>query len=322
MSRIAPLLVGIFALLLTGAPRPAPDDAVLLVANKNGNSLYVVDAASGTVTDSVATGEGPHEVAAAPNARRAYVANYAGGTISVIDVETGTEVTRWPLDGYSRLHGIEVGPQEERVYVTAEAQQAVLEIDAASGTVRRTFTTGKDVTHMLALTSDASTLFATSIGSGTVSKIDLDAGEAVAHTETGDGAEGVAVSPNDREVWVTNRADDTVSILDATSTTVTDTLSVEGFPIRVDLSPNGRHAVVSTPRAGEAALYDAATHDLQTRLEVGAKPIGVLVPTNGRAFVANAGAGTVSVIDLNRQTVTDTISAGRGPDGMAYIPAE
>lgn len=325
MVRSTALLLGLGLLLLGtgGAPHNATgDEPVLLVANKNGNSLYFVDPASGRVTDSVATGENPHEVAAAPNARRAYVANYAGGTISVIDVTERTERERWTLDGYTRPHGIAVGPAEERVYVTAEEQQAVLELDAASGTVRRVFETGKEVTHMLALTSDASSLFATSIGSGTASVIDLDAGRLVTHTETGEGAEGVAVTPNDDAVWVTNRADDTVSILDGASAEVVDSLSVHGFPIRVAFSPNGRHGIVSAPQSGEIALFDVPEHRLTTRLTVGAKPIGVLLPNNTRAYVANAGAGTVSVVDLETQAVVDTISAGRGPDGMAYLPAE
>ncbi len=324
MSRAPFFLTTVLVLVLGAALAiygPGTDDPVLLVANKNGASLYLVAPASGQVTDSVATGPGPHEVAAAPETRRAFVANYADGTISVIDVDGPTETAVWPLEGYQRPHGIAVGPNEEHVYVTAEDQRAVLELDAASGEVDRAFETGKDVTHMLALTPGVSSLYATSIGSGTASKIDLDTGTVVAHTETGDGAEGVAVSPNGEEVWVTNRADDSVSILDATSASVVDSLAVSGFPIRVAVSPDARHALVSAPQAGEVAVYNAGERRLMTRLDVGRKPIGVLAPTDDRAFVANAGSGTVSVIDLNARTVVDTISAGRGPDGMAYIPA-
>lgn len=314
------VVLGLGAALATYGPDV--DDPALLVANKNGASLYVVNPASGRVTDSVPTGQGPHEVAAAPEIGRAFVANYGDGTISVIDVDGPKETDRWQLGATQRPHGIAVGPEEERIYVTAEDRQAVLELDAASGAVRRTFETAKEVTHMLALTPGASSLFATSIGSGTASKIDLADGQVVTHIETGDGTEGVAVSPDGEEVWVTNRADDTVSILDVASASVVDSLSVPGFPIRVAFSPDGRHALVTAPRAGAVALYDAPERQLLTRLDVGAKPIGVLVPTNDRGYVANAGSGTVSVIDLQTRSVVDTVRAGRGPDGMAYLPAE
>lgn len=310
------LLGGILAIYGPGTEAPS-----LLVANKNGASLYLVEPTSGRVTDSVSTGQDPHEVAAAPKTRRAFVANYGDGTISVIDIDGPEETDRWRLEATERPHGIAVGPNEERVYVTAEDRQAVLELDTASGEVERTFETGKDGTHMLALTPGASSLYATSIGSGTASKIDFDTGTVVAHTATGDGAEGVAVSPDGEEVWVTNRADDTVSILDAASTSVIDSLAVPGFPIRVAFSPDGQHALVSAPQAGAVTLYDAPDRRPRTRLDVGKKPIGVLVPTNDRAYVANAGSETVSVIDLETRSVVDTIRAGRGPDGMAYVPA-
>ena len=324
MSR-APFPLTIFAVLVVGTALalcgPGTSDPVLLIANKNGASLYVVDLASGQVRDSVSTGQGPHEVAAAPETRRAFVANYGDGTVSVIDVDGPRETAQWRLGTTQRPHGIAVGPNEERVYVTAEDRQAVLELNAASGTVLRTFETGKDVTHMLALSPDAPTLYATSIGSGTLSRIDLETGDVGPHVATGEGAEGIMVSPDGEEVWVTNRADDTISILSAATVSVADTLSVDGFPIRVDISPDGRHALVSAPQAGELALYNAGERRLMTRLDVGSKPIGVLVPTDDRAYVANAGSGTVSVIDLNARAIVDTISAGRGPDGMAYVPS-
>jgi len=324
MSR-APFFLTTFVVLLLGGTLaiygPGGDAPILLIANKNGASLYLVDPETGQVRDSVATGRGPHEVAAAPDTRRAFVANYGDGSISVIDVDDATETARWRLEETQRPHGIAVSPCEERVYVTAEDQQAVLELDAASGTVRRTFETGQDGTHMLALSPDASALYATSIGSGTASKIDLGTGQVVAQTATGDGAEGVAVSPRGEEVWVTNRADDTVSILAAASASAIDSLAVPGFPIRVGFSPDRRYALVTAPRAGAVAVIDAAEKRLVTRLDVGKKPIGVLAPTDARAFVANSGSGTVSVIDLNTRSVVDIFRAGRGPDGMAHVPA-
>lgn len=62
---------------------------------------------------------------------------------------------------------------------------------------------------------------------------------------------------------------------------------------------------------------------VDANLETGTKPIGVLShPDRPRAFVANSGSETVSVIDLSNTTVVDTVSVGRGPDGMAFLPVE
>lgn len=322
--RTATALLFTVGLILLGAfaPGSAPVDEgdLLLVANKNGNSLYIVDAETHAVRDTVPTGESPHEVAAASKARRAYVANYGEGTISVVDIDAGRAVERWPVDGYERLHGIQVGPNEERIYVTAEAQQSVLELDAATGNVLRTFRTGKQTTHMLALAPNGERLFATSIGSGTATLVDLETGRVIEHVATGEGAEGVAVGQG--EVWVTNRGDDTVAILNSESGTTLQTLEVDGFPIRVAFYSRGQHAIVSAPRAGQVAIFDAADRELLKRIETGSKPIGVVSGTQSRMYVANMGSNTVTVIDLESLAVSDTIEAGAGPDGMAYVPAE
>lgn len=325
MNRLHTILPALLVLsIVLAAPSAwAQEEASLLVANKSGNSLYFVESSPLRVVDSVATGEAPHEVAAAPEAGRAFVANYGGGTISVIDVADRSVVEEWPLDGYNRPHGIEVGPDEEHVYVTAEDQQAVLELDASSGEILRTFTTGKDVTHMLALTSDASSLYATSIGSGTLTRIDLETGDVVSHTPTGEGAEGVDVTPDDEEVWVTNRAEDTVSIFEPGAGKVVETLDVAGFPIRVNIAARGSRAVVSSARVGAVTIFNAETQDRLERLETGTMPIGVLIPPGGmRAFVANAGDNMVSVIDLKTLSIRNTVPVGQEPDGMAFVPSE
>ena len=313
------------ALALLGLAISIPDDEspVLLVANKQGNSLSFVNVTTHQVENRVTTGAAPHEVAAAPGRQRAYVANYDGGTITVIDVSARRVETTWPLTGYSRPHGIAVGPDEERVYVTAEDARAVLELDAERGNVLRTFETGKDGTHMLALSSNGRRLYATSIGSGTLSIIHLKSGRVETHIRTGEGAEGVAVHPKTGEVWVTNRADDTVAIIDTDRAAVTDTLSVAGFPIRTGVHRSGTHAVVSTPRLGGVVVLDAQNPAVETRIETGAKPIGVLPsPRKRRAFIANSGSKTVSIVDLESATITDTIRVGRGPDGMAFLAAD
>ena len=62
------------------------------------------------------------------------------------------------------------------------------------------------------------------IGSGSVTALDLESGENLGSVATGDGAEGVAVTPDGSQVWVTNRGADTVSRVDPETLEVTKTL--------------------------------------------------------------------------------------------------
>ena len=50
-------------------------------------------------------------------------------------------------------------------------------------------------------------------------------------------------------------------------------------------------------------------------------PLWSVDPAAGTAYVANSGAGTVSVIDAATRAVTATIPVGSGPDGVAVDPA-
>ncbi|PEN06066.1 hypothetical protein CRI93_11345 [Longimonas halophila] len=295
------------------------DTGTVLIADKTDDLLYFVDRATRSVEDSIAVGRGPHEVAVHPFEPVAYVANYEGeGSISIIDLETHTERERVMLEPGSRPHGIQVDAAGTAVYVTAEGLQAVLELDPQTGAVKRTLSTGQEGTHMLAL--GGAHIYTANIGSGTATALNREAGNVDAHIATGEGAEGIALTPDGREVWVSNRAEDTVSIIDSETLAVVDSFTVEGFPLRIYMTPNGDTALLACAQANEVALVDVATREVMARLPTGDTPVGIQITPDGtEAFVGNMNGGSVTVIDLEEQTVVDTLPLGTGPDGMAFV---
>lgn len=311
-------------MLLGGATQgPVPDGGTVLVADKTDDVVFFVDAQTYAVEDTVAVGRGPHEVAAHPNLNRAYVANYEGeGTLSILDLDTRTEVERVDLSPYSRPHGITVHPNGESVYVTVEANQAVIEVDAQTGEVQRALKTNQEVTHMLAMSADDRRLYTANLGSGTASVLNLETESVVQHLQTGDGTEGLALTPDGEELWVSNRAEDTVSIVDTETLETLDTIDVSGFPLRVYMTSDGTQALVSCARAGEVAFVDVERRTVVKRVATGNAPVGVqITPDDQRAFVGNMRGGTVTVLDLTERSVLRQIDLGTGPDGMAFVPA-
>jgi DNA-binding beta-propeller fold protein YncE len=72
----------------------------------------------------------------------------------------------------------------------------------------------------------------------------------------------VAITPDGREVWGSNREDDSLSIVDARSMQTLACLRAEGFPIRVHLTRDGNKALVTVARRDQLLIFDVAKRAL------------------------------------------------------------
>jgi YVTN family beta-propeller protein len=90
---------------------------------------------------------------------------------------------------------------------------------------------------------------------------------------------------------------------------------------------NNPSATVYNPATGKVYTVDSEAGAIQIsddvagttiRVKVGAEPVSVAADSsNGRAYVANAGDGTVSVIDGKTDTVLATVAIGANPYSIA-----
>jgi YVTN family beta-propeller protein len=309
---------------------------LLLVLNKSDHDLAFVDPVTLAVVARVATGRAPHELAVTPDQRRAFVSNYGmyavfregervdepGNTISVVDLDRRAVVDTFDLGEYRKPHGIWVSRDGRHVWVTCEAAQAVLELDAATGVIARVWRTGQDVSHMLVPTPDESRLYVSNIRSGSVTIIDRRT-NAVRTLVTGAGAEGIDITPDGAEVWVTNRAANTLSVIATATDTMLETFESGGeMPIRVKFTPDGREAWVSIARSNELAVFDVRVRRRLTGIPVGVMPVGIqLSPEGARIFVANSNDDRITVVDRAERRVVGTFTTGHEPDGMAWVAA-
>src|SRR3546814_4190109 len=96
---------------------------------------------------------------------------------------------------------------------------------------------------MVVLGGDGNTAYAANLGNASTTVIDLGAGKVVKTLATGDGTEGIDVSPDGKEIWVSARSG-SVAIIDAGSNEIVETLPADGLPIRVKITPDGKYALV------------------------------------------------------------------------------
>ncbi|HLL46208.1 MAG TPA: hypothetical protein VK399_05850, partial [Longimicrobiaceae bacterium] len=219
------------------APRQSLGTGTLVVLNKGGANAALVDLATGEVYATLPTGDGPHEVAVSADGRTAVVADYGGQvdgrTLTVLDLAGRRVVRTIDLGEHRRPHGIAWLPDGRRVAVTSETSRAVLLVDVAAGRVEKAIPTMQEGSHMLALALDGRRIFTSNLGSGSVSALDVATGAHLRTIPTGAGAEGIDVSPDGAQVWVTNRDADNVVVLDASTLQPLDTFPSARVPIRV-----------------------------------------------------------------------------------------
>ncbi len=316
----------------------------IIVASKSGDDVHFIDRDSGETLLVLPTGREPHEVEVSGDGRIAVVANYGdrevpGNTLSVYDVLDGTLVRTIDLGEHMRPHGLWWMGDSDHILVTTEGNRTLLVVDAVRGEVVRSFQTEQDISHMVAATPDLSRAFVPSIRTGNVTVFDLESGELLAQVYSGAGAEGIDVHPEGHEVWVTNRADNTIAIIDTESLEVLETIVSEDFPIRGKFTPDGRYFLVSNARSGDIGVFNTTDRELvasitltppvpegvdETRyfseFEGSSIPIGLVVPDNSTAYVANTRSDAVSIIDLETMTIAGHFASGREPDGINFSP--
>lgn len=241
----------ILTLLLAPGPVRAASKKLtgtVVVVNQKSDSITLVDLATREAYRHVKVVAAPHEAAVSPDGRTVVVTNYARPGepqrwLSVIALPSGETLRTIDLSPYRKPHDVR-WVDAERVVCTAEADSALLVVRVGSGEVERVIHTGNALSHMLALSSDRRRIYCSNMTAGSVSAFDFATGEKLADIPTGKECEGVGVSPDGRWVVAGNRAEDTISIIDAESLEVVARVASPGFPYRVQFTPDGRHALV------------------------------------------------------------------------------
>jgi YVTN family beta-propeller protein len=325
------LLVSLLA-VCAFAPQTWADTVVVVC--KSDFQLALVDPATEKVLVKLPTGLGPHEVAVSPDGRTAYVSNFgrysvyppgdtahdkAGNTITVVDLIDRKVKATFDLGTHTGPHGMTVSHDGKLVWLTTETPQAVLEIDSATGKILHMWNTTQNRSHMIVATPNETKFYVTNTVSGSVSVIDRLTGE-VKVVSTGPGTEGIAISPDGKEVWAASRLDDRISIISTATDAVVAAFPSGGKgPKRMDFTPDGSQVWVTNPASNQATVFDAHARELLASLTLSKSPSGVYISSDGHhAFITNANANELTSIDVASRKILNTMPIGTDPDGVAW----
>jgi len=222
----------------------------------------------------------PTDVAFSPDGRWAYVTNQWAHTVGIVDARTTRQVHAIPVSGDP--FRVTVGPEGQTIYVTTNTGNLVL-IDPAMRRVARTVHLGGNLNGLaidaagtrvyvgdvggmvyeldaagdvlrgfvvpgrpqgLGLSADGRELYAAG-EDGDLIVLDLETGAEIARVALGAGGFGLAVTPDQTEVWVTAPAAGRVFVLDRASRTIRSTTDVGGVPRRLAFDRSGALVVIA-----------------------------------------------------------------------------
>lgn len=302
----------------------------LLVVTKQSHVLAIVDAKTLKVTGTVPIGDDPHEVIVGPDNQTAYISHFGQGlfrTLAVVDLVHAKALPDIDVSPLVGPHGLVL--RGHRLWFTTDHSKALAAMELPSGKITTVIGTGQDQTHMLWVSDDETKLVASNAQSGTFSVVEKVAdpadgkyGPGWKHTlvPVGMGAEGFAVSPDRRTVWVGN-ADGRIPIIDLATNSVTATVDAGTVGAnRLAFTPDGKYVVVTQKRGPDLVVIDAATRTVFKRIPIeqnGASGIQ-MDPSGKRVFIACPRDHYVAVVDLKTMTMTARIDAGREPDGLTW----
>ena len=333
MKPKAGLIVLGLVVILGGATRSEAqadrkNKSVLLVSLNGDRHVAVIDPITQDVLAKLPSPQGPHEITVSPDATLAYVADSGGGpntprgnSIVVLDLRTLS--VRRTLKTCDSPHDTRVSRNGRTLWVACAPAKAIMELDAATGAVRKAWDTKLDGGWFVEITPDDRKIFVPHLEGKALSMIDRRTSQ-VRTLVSGKTIFGVTASPTGSEVWISDADENKLSVVNAATGNLTASITLgtakkdeSGFS-RLRFTPNGERVVVV--RGSEFVIVDAKRRSIVSTIQL--PHAGKVVTVSGdsrHAFVSHPGADRVSVINLLNGSVERTFLVGKQPDGIAWV---
>ena len=217
---------------------------------------------------------------------------------------------------------IQITPDGSTALVTS-FENAVNFIDVATNKVTYTLKTDQSVNpHGLAISSDGTRAYITSFNATNpeILVIDLATKSIVATIPTNVYPQGATLSPDGSQLWITSPLAQTVDIFDTLTNTRVTSLVI-ALTTDVAFTSDGTSAFVTSESAvpGTVVEVNTTTYQIVKTYTVGSGPADISMSYADQFLVVNnSGDGSVSVIDLNKDSVS-TVKVGDAPAGIAFV---
>ena len=282
----------------------------------------------------VYVGKGPDVLFLTPDKSFLYVANVEDTLISIIDTQTdkvlkNIEGIRYPwgfvqlaesnlvaVSGYdmqvviidfdnhtilkeklfeTHIGGITANKKGDLIYVIAIDDNKVLQLDATTLNILKTFSTGKGPDG-IGISENDSKLFVTNTEDGSISVIDIET-EKKSILKTGGKPELIHSNKDHSLLYISNFFGNKIHIIDTENGEIVKEIESIKTPEEAVLSEDENLLYVVSFDLSEVYVYDAVTLEKKSiTYKTGNKPIGVM-PVGNKLYVSNYGDNSISIIN-------------------------
>lgn len=202
-------------------------------------TVSVVAAASNSVVATVPLPAGGFNLLVSPDGSRVF-ATSSDGTVTFIDAATRRAVASARVG--ASANGLAYDAARGLLYVSSRDAATVTALNASTAAVVRTYSVPGSP-QRLALMRDGATLYMASEAAGLVA-LDVTTGTHRANAGVEAGAVGLAMSPDEAQLYVTNPPSGTITVVDRASGAVVRSIRA-GTPRNVAFNAKGTTALVA-----------------------------------------------------------------------------
>jgi YVTN family beta-propeller protein len=281
----------------------SPKADLAYVANYLGNSISVIDTTTNSVTNTfTSVGASPDGLAITPDGTELYVANeVSSGTVTILNASTGTIEKTISVGDDPRY--LSISPNGKLVYVANENSGTISVIDTSTQTVKTSITIGEHAASA-AFSTNSKIAYACEDGSGYVYEINTATSKVEHSISTIGDPLNCVVNPKGGDVYCTNFALATVSVIKGDK--VVKTFEPGGVPAAPGITPNGKYLYFPQYYSGGTNYGDSVIvvstetyKQVGPAITVGTAPSWVAISKKGDlAYVSNYQADSVSIIQI------------------------
>ena len=268
------LMRRVAALLITLTTAACGEGYLVLLKDPGAVAYY--DAA-GKLAATVNVAGQARDIVLSADGKYAYISDAA---VSIIDV-AGQRVTGTiDLGNYHEPRGLALDRATGNLLVATEAPNQLLLLDTQKRGVIRTYDTKGEKSHAVAVDAAGKWAYVSNAASSTVSAIDLKKG-AVKTIQTGKTPARSILSPDGRELYVCNRDDNTITVIDTKRNAAIALIETGQGPTAIDITPDGERLVYALTKEKRIGIADAKTRKQTDYALLTENPISLRLSRDG-----------------------------------------